>query len=189
MNPGIQSADQPCMAPLRSHIGMSIGITLLGGLAWLMASVDGPWDRTSSGGGPAQSRDELAIRVGMDRSELPKPDWVVRQAAIGIRSDVRREGLTINHRVLELRDAEWPGRILPSSATLVYTPSNELEGRVNAVLSGDVPVNPGMESLFAIGRLVEGRLVRLDGRGRVSSIEDVRVTFVSVTRPLTQGEH
>lgn len=178
------------MAPLRSYLGLSIGAALLGGLAWLMASVDGPWDRSSSGGGgPAQRRDELSVRVGMDRSELPRPDWVVKQAAIGIRSDVRREGLTINHRVLELRDAEWPGRILPSSTTLVYTPSYELEGKVNAVLSGDVPVNPGMESLFAIGRLVEGRLVRLDGRGRVSGIEDVRVSFVSVTRPLAQGEH
>ncbi|MBL9118339.1 MAG: hypothetical protein JNL80_00310 [Phycisphaerae bacterium] len=178
------------MAPLRSYLGISIGAALLGGVAWLMASVDGPWDRSSNGrGGPAQPRDDLAIRVGMDRSELPKPDWVAKQVSIGIRSDVRREGLTINHRVLELRDAEWPERILPSSATLVYTPSYEMEGRVNAVLSGDVPVNPGMESLFAIGRLVEGRLVRLDGRGRVSSIEDVRVSFVSVTRPLTQGEH
>jgi hypothetical protein len=171
------------MASLKSVTGGMIGAAVLGGLVWTLATTEGPWDRGASRDGrPRQPRPELDIRVGMDRKELPKPDWVARSVGIGIRRDARREGLTINHRVLELKHPLVPERVIPSWATLVYTPSTELEEKVNAVLSGEIPVKAGMQSLFAIGRLVDVRMVHLDADGRVQLFEDVRVSFVGVVR-------
>jgi hypothetical protein len=168
---------------LRHAATGATGLAVLVGIGWLLANTEGPWDRgASSGGGSAAPREELAIVVGMDRSDLPRPDWVAKKAEIGIRADERREGLTINHRVLVLHEAERPQRVLSSSSTLVYTPATELEGRVNDVIDGTIPVNPGMEAMFAIGRLVEARIVRLDGQGKVRAVEDARVSFVTVTR-------
>lgn len=176
------------MATMRGITGGSIGVAVLGGLIWVMATSDGPWDRTGGGGSNVQKRDELEIRTGMDRTEIPRPDWVVKSASIGRRADERREGLTINHRVLELRAAVRPERVLPGGSTLIYTPHPELEEKVNGVLDGDTPVSPGMEAMFAIGRLADVRMVRLDGQGKVASIEDARVSFVTVTRTPQPGE-
>lgn len=172
----------------RSILGGGVAAALLGGLAWVMATSDGPWDKSSQSGDGVQPRVEQGIVVGMDRVDLPRPDWIVKIAEIGIRPDERREGLTINHRVLVLRNVSKVERVLPGSSTLIYTPHPELEKAVNQVLMGDVPVKPGFEAMFAIGRLVEVRIVQLDGQGKVKRIEDARVSFVSVTRPSDPAE-
>lgn len=171
------------MPPLRTLFGGLIGAAVLGGLVWTMATTDGPWDRSSKGqGGSGRPRPELAIRTGLDRREIPTPTWIAKSVEIGVRPDQRREGLTINHRVLELRSVSRPERVLPTSAVLVYSSAPELDARIDDVLDGAVPLNPGSPGLFAIGRLAEVRLVRLTSTGQVGSIDDVRVSFVSLTR-------
>lgn len=178
------------MPNLRSIIVGSVSLSVASGIVWLMATADGPWDHS----GPSKSSSEpsrvsVDIPVGMDRKDLPAPDWVARSVTIGIREDERREGLTINHRVLTMRGVERPQRVIGTTASLVYTDASELKSRVNNVLDGTVSVRPGSEATFAIGRLVAARIVRLGADGRVRDVEDARVAFVNFTIDEPRGQH
>ncbi len=124
----------------------------------------------------------LSVRVGMDAKELPPPNWIARSADIGVRWDERRQGLLLKHQVLQLKSVDYPpARLRPGGSTMIFTDSSELQERVNDVLEGRIPVNPGADGTFAVGRLVGATLVRLDATGHVRAVEDVRVSFVALT--------
>lgn len=177
------------VAVARTILSGSIAIGVLGGIVWLMATADGPWDRMSNVAASGPSRLNDAIPIGMDRKDLPPADWMARSVSVGTRVDERREGLTINHRVLEMRSVERPARVIAAGSALVYTDAPELQEKVNDVLDGRVFVKPGSDSLFAIGRLVAARIVRIGADGRVRSVEDVRVSFVGFNIEAERGQH
>ncbi len=122
-----------------------------------------------------------AITIGTAIKDVVPPDWVARSAEVGIRRDERDSGLILKHQVLHMSGVEHPksvGSVGPGKV-LVYTNAPELEERVGDVLDGRIPLKRGAEATFALGRLVNARLVRISPDGRVSSIEDARVTFVT----------
>lgn len=124
----------------------------------------------------------LSVEVGMDAKELPAPNWIARDASIGVRLDERRHGLLLKHQVLTLRSVAYPPvHLRTARGTLVYTDAGELESRINDVLDGTVRVNAGADGTFAIGKLVVATLVKLDPKGRVRDVQEVRVSFVSMT--------
>jgi hypothetical protein len=120
----------------------------------------------------------VAVAIGMDRREVPRPAWIARQASIGTREDIRREGALILHKVLQMRHLERPPKVLQANTTLIYAETDALLARVDDALDGRVEVKPGIDALFALGRLAPVRLVRLGPDGRVRSVEDARVSFV-----------
>ncbi len=137
-------------------------------------------DERSGPGGLSDEPATIAVEVplGTDRRDVPRPTWVARQVTIGTREDVRREGALILHKVLQMRSLERPPKVLQANTTLIYAETEELLDRVEAALDGRVEVKPGIDALFALGRLAPVRIVRLGADGRVRSVEDARVSFV-----------
>ncbi len=121
------------------------------------------------------------IRVGAMLATLPTPDYVAADATIEIRRDQRSSGLILKHEVLKMTKVSRPTGIRLRGDTLIYTDIAELEHRIDDALDGRVPVLNGLEATFAIGRLAPAKIVRLDTNGRVTSVEDVRATFVAFT--------
>jgi hypothetical protein len=157
--------------------GVLSAIWLGGGLGASGSGTMGATNRT------ARLSDEpptvaVEVPIGMDRRAVPTPNWIARQATIGTREDIRREGALILHKVLQMRHLQRPPKVLQANTTLIYADADELLSRVDDALDGRVPVKPGTDALFALGRLVPVRIVRLGADGRVRSVEDARVSFV-----------
>ncbi|MDZ4829991.1 MAG: hypothetical protein SGJ09_07310 [Phycisphaerae bacterium] len=149
----------------RTRIASIVGVAVLVGVAgWFVYT---------------RSRPE--IEIGAPASSLPRPNYVASNARIDIRTDTRGSGLILKHEVLRMTRLSRPkGAALPGD-TLIYADSPELARRVDDVLQGRLPVLNGIEANFAIGKLAPVRIVRLDGRQRVTAVEDVRASFVAFT--------
>jgi hypothetical protein len=177
-------------SPRRSHtssrsavaFGIAVGVAAAVFVGWVVATA----------GDPREGRSALAdldVAVGMRGDQLPQPDWIAKSTSIDVRNDERREGLLLRHRVLELMSVAFPPpRVRPAGSTLVFTDAPELQSKVNDVLERRIPVAPRTEATFAIGRLVHATLVRLDGDGRVASIDTVNVSFVRLTHEMPDAD-
>ncbi len=133
---------------------------------------------------------DLNIKAGMDGKTLPAPDWIAKSVKLVPRIDVRREGFKLKHQVLAMTSVARPSaRLRPAGATLVFTDASDLEDRVNDVLDGTVPVNPGTKATFALDRLAVVTLVKLDATGTVATVEEVRVSFVEFTHNTLVAQH
>lgn len=122
-----------------------------------------------------------AIAIGTPAANLPLPEYVAMKASVDVRRDQRSSGLVLKHDVLRLTRVSRPTSIRLRGGTLIYTKASELEGKIDDVLDGRIPVSNGLEAYFAIGRLAPVTIVRLDEQGRVASVEDTRASFVAFT--------
>lgn len=131
---------------------------------------------------PYGRRDPLAtVAVGAPASVLPVPDYVASDAVMDVRLDERKSGLLIKHQLLRLEKVSHGDPLRLRGDTLIYTNSAELRQRLDDVLDGRVPVENGLEATFAVGKLAPATIVRLDQKGRVETVEDIRAAFVAFT--------